>query len=159
MTGIRSARPRARSSRSAASAPGLLSGVRLGPLPPGGVRYGEPGQVPGGVLGLGLGLRPRASASLAHSGYVSARSGRLLEVGFPLADLGLDVGRGQGHGPVVLVHAASSSPWPIAFSRAASSGSCQGPHGRAERLGQVCALPDGSGPIACAGSVIPAASR
>ncbi len=119
--------------------------MRLGPLPAGGIGYCEPGQVGCGV--------PRVSVGLGNCVDVPCRARDVradvcgFELGFPFPDLCLDIGRRQGCGAVVLVTAASSSPRPIAFSRAASSGSCRA-RTLAWKASARCAYPAGTGPIA-----------
>ena len=94
-----------------------VAGVRLGPFPAGRVGDGEPGQVLARRsrprrLGFGGGLRVHAVPG--DLGPVL----RGLQVPFALADLGLDIARGQAAARSCAATLASSSPRPMARSRA-----------------------------------------
>ena len=138
--------------------PGCLSVlcVRLGPLAAGGVSDGEPGEVLSGIATLRLRLGCRFGVHVVP-GDVTADLG-VLPCVLALADLRLDILRGGRRSPVIrgddgLEIAAAHGP-----QQGLIVGQLQGHYGGVERL-TSCAWPEGTGPSACARSVIPAASR
>ena len=114
---------------------GRLPGMGLNPLPARSVGHGEASQVGDGALSLSLSLGLCASV-LGASGYVSADLG-VFQFSFPLVYLGLDVGRGQGYGPVVPVDGALEFAPVHRLQQRRLVGQLEGPHRRVEHLGKV----------------------
>src|SRR5271165_1719808 len=100
--------------------PGREASMGLGPLAARSVGYGQAGQVRSSVLGplLGVGLSLRIPLA---SGYVSADLS-VFPLGGPLVNSAWTSAGATARARSCSSTAASSSPWPIAFSKAASSG-------------------------------------
>ena len=130
--GMRSARPRRWSSRSPPRRRGCLPGVASAHSRRAASATASRARSAAASCGLGLGLAS-ASASLAPPA-MWARTWASSRLGFALADLGLDVGRGQGCGPVVLVHGRLELAPAHRPQQGRLVGQLQGPHGRVERL-------------------------